>query len=102
MAMDQKGNEMTAKKSGNSLGQFMAKSAAPTAPVPTSLKATTPGAKKKRGEGERVAIAVRLEKEDWYRLHDYVNRQNTTMQELIIESLSATLVSKGFPPISGK
>lgn len=92
----------TTKKAGG-LSQFMAKAA----PGATALTTATPTAtdsgaknKKKRGEGDRVAIAVRLNKEDWYRLHDYVNRQNTTMQSLIIESLSATLVAKGFPPIS--
>lgn len=98
---------MTANKSGNSLSAFMAKAEAPATLNASTTKAkataTAQGAsKKKRGEGDRVAIAVRLGKEDWYRLHDYVNRQNTSMQELIIESLSATLVSKGLPPISGK
>ncbi|MGC9200239.1 MAG: hypothetical protein ACP5E5_15245 [Acidobacteriaceae bacterium] len=55
-----------------------------------------------RGKESRVGIAVRLDKEDWYRVHEYALRQGTSIQRLIVASLSDHMEKNGLPPLSGK
>lgn len=83
------------------------KSAQPVEPAeaaPNHETATKPKTKGKRdrGTGDRVAVAVRLQREDWFRLHDFANRTGTTLQSLIVQSLSKTMQDQGFPALQGE
>lgn len=83
------------------------KSAQPADPAePTSNQEAAanpkPKGKRDRGTGDRVAVAVRLQKEDWFRLHDFANRTGTTLQKLIVQSLSKTMQDQGFPALQGE
>lgn len=89
---------MAAKKPG--LSAF--KAAAQPAPASTTQATQSEPGERTRGKNERVSIAVRLGKEDWYRLHDFANRRGTSLQKLIVESLSKAMTDSGLPPISGE
>lgn len=92
------------KKSGGGLAAFKTEASAPaTRPAPKTQEKPdkVPGQRAARGTSDRVAVAVRLEKEDWFRLHDFANRNNTTLQALIVKSLSKTMEDMGFAALQG-
>jgi hypothetical protein len=55
-----------------------------------------------RGHLENVGVLIRLNREDWYRLHDFANRQGISLQKLVVASLTDYMQSKGVRPITGK
>lgn len=61
---------------------------------------TTP--KRTKGQKERVAVAVRLERDDWMRVHEFALHEGTSLQELIVSGLSMLMQSRGLRPLDGK
>lgn len=55
-----------------------------------------------RGTKSRVAIAVRLGRDDWYRVHDLAVREHESIQKLIILGLDSLMKQRGLPPLSGQ
>lgn len=78
--------------------------ALPTAGNQPTLLATeqanTTG-RKPRGQGDTVALTVRLKRSDWIRLHEIALAQGTSLQGLAEKGLSSVLQDMGLPPISG-
>ena len=93
-------------KTASSLAKFSVKQAdayptdQTTAPVVQSI-VVAPKVRR-RGEGKRVGIAVRLEHEDWYRVHDLAVREHSSLQDLIVTGLSEMMKQRGLPPLSGR
>lgn len=63
---------------------------------------TAPKPKRTRGQKERVAVAVRLEREDWMRVHEFALHEGTSLQELIVSGLNMLMQSRGLRPLTGK
>lgn len=81
---------MSTKSTG--LSAFTRKQAEPE-------KTATPPAGRKRGQGDTVALTVRLPRAEWARLHQLAVAQSTTLQSLAIEGFNAVLAKQGLPPI---
>jgi hypothetical protein len=91
-------NESARKKP--SLSDFAISEAAETPTTGQSLPSAGKTTRS-RGKGERVAIAVRLERDDWRRLHEYALHQGKSLQVIIIEGIQAHMKAQGVRPISG-
>jgi hypothetical protein len=92
---------MAKRKAAASLGAFGVK---PTS-APTDKKVITDTAEpeeRTRAKGEKVGVMLRLNREDWYRLHDFANRQGVSLQKLIVTSLVQYMQEKGVNPITGR
>lgn len=55
---------------------------------------------RKRGEGETVALTVRLARADWARLHALAVAEGVSLQALATEGLSKVFAEHGLPPIA--
>ena len=55
----------------------------------------------RRGQGEMVALTVRLPKADWMRLKNFAMLQGETLQTLAVSGLNRELIAKGQPPLGG-
>jgi hypothetical protein len=58
-----------------------------------------PQAGRKRGQGDTVALTVRLPRAEWARLHQLAVAQSTSLQALAIEGFDEVLAKQGLPPI---
>ncbi len=58
-----------------------------------------PRTKRKRGQGETVAITVRLTREQWERLHQFAISEGDSLQGLALRGLSLLLQNKGLSGI---
>ena len=85
------------KKEKPSLGQFGVKASESEAPL-----ATFEPMERTRAKGEKVGIVIRLNREDWHRLHDFANRQGLSIQRIVLTSLAQHMQAKGIKPISGE
>jgi len=79
---------MNAKPTG--LASFTRK---PTAP------ATAQATGRKRGQGETVALTVRLPRSEWARLHQLAVSEGTSLQTLAIRGLDRVFAEQGLPPM---
>ncbi len=55
----------------------------------------------RRGQGETVALTVRLHKADWMTLRQFAMTQGETLQTIAVNGFNRELVAKGHPPLSG-
>ena len=92
---------MAQKKANPSLSGFGVRSSVVEQQPVAGIDETTE-TNRTRGKGDKVAIAVRLNREDWIKLHDFANRQGLSMQQVIVFSLAHYMQVKGIPPISGR
>lgn len=72
-------------------------------PMPEAAEAPedkTAGAKKRRGEGDTVALTVRLSKADWMRLHQLAMAEGVSLQTLALAGFSKVLADHGLDPIA--
>jgi len=53
-----------------------------------------------RGKRDRVAIAVRLDREDWERASVFALKSGTSLQRLLVQGLSAQMEAAGEEPLS--
>lgn len=53
-----------------------------------------------RGKSNRVSMTVRLDRDDWGRVHAFAVRQGTSMQRLFVEGLSNLMIENGQPPLA--
>lgn len=54
---------------------------------------------RRRGQGETVALTVRLPRADWERLHQLAVSEGISIQQLAVMGLSKVFASKGLPGI---
>ena len=66
--------------------------------APSAAEKVT-GAKKRRGEGDTVALTVRLSKADWMRLHQLAMAEGVSLQNLALTGFSKVLADHGLDPI---
>jgi hypothetical protein len=74
-------------------------------PAPSGSQATetTPSQPERtRAKNERVLLSLRLNREDWYQLHDFANRQGSSLQKLMIAALAHYMQAHGVKPITGR
>jgi len=45
---------------------------------------------------------IRLNREDWHRLHDFANRQGLSIQRIVLTSLAQHMQAKGVKPINSE
>jgi hypothetical protein len=55
----------------------------------------------RRGQGEAVALTVRLPKADWMRLRQFAMIQGETLQTLAVKGFNRELIANGQPPLGG-
>ncbi len=55
---------------------------------------------RRRGEGETVALTVRLSKGDWMRLHQLAMSEGVSLQTLAVTGFSKVLAEHGLDPIA--
>ena len=56
---------------------------------------------KTSGRKKRVAVAVRLSQEDWYKATEFAMRGRSSLQTLFILGFSELMKQKGLPPLDG-
>jgi hypothetical protein len=54
---------------------------------------------RRRGQGETVALTVRLRRADWERLHQLAVAEGVSLQQLALTGLSKIFAGKGLPGI---
>ena len=91
---------MTKKPSG--LAAFTMKKPdqpAPMADVAGTAVATitTTAAKRGRGQGDTVALTVRIRRSDWTRLHQLAMSEGVSLQGLAVQGFSEVLAKHGLP-----
>lgn len=55
---------------------------------------------RRRGQGETVALTVRLSREDWERVHQLAVSEGVSIQWLSVEGLSKVFEERGLPALS--
>ena len=70
----------------------------PEAVTAAAIPARTGG--RRRGEGETVALTVRLSKGDWMRLHQLAMSEGVSLQTLAVTGFSKVLAEHGLDPIA--
>ena len=58
------------------------------------------GGKRSRGQGETVALTVRVTRGDWERLHQLAVHEGVSLQSLAMLGLSRVFTDKGLPPLT--
>lgn len=69
------------------------------------MKMTTPAGKqgatrRRRGEGNMVALTVRVTRDDWMRMHKVAISEGVSLQELAVRGISRELQNLGHEPLS--
>ncbi len=94
---------MAKRKATASLGEFGVKPLSTSASAGNQVAtATAEPEARTRAKGDKVGVMLRLNREDWYQLHDFANRQGISLQKLIVASLVQYMQEKGVKPITGK
>lgn len=81
---------MAAKPTG--LAAFTNKPSLSPEPGPVTFR-------RRRGQGETVALTVRVTRSDWERLHGLALSEGGSIQELATRGLSLIFAEKGLPGI---
>jgi hypothetical protein len=91
---------MNAKTKSTGLAAFTRKPAVTEAAgaSTTTTAAGLPGVRR-RGQGETVALTVRVPRAEWERLHQLAVSEGVSLQSLAILGLSKVFAEKGLPPI---
>ena len=64
---------------------------ASVAPSPSSSS----GSRKKRGQGDVVALTVRLSRTQWERMHTLAIQESVSLQELAIDAITDKFAKRG-------
>jgi len=73
------------------------------APVESLETETSPSQPERtRAKNERVLLSLRVNREDWYQLHDFANRQGSSLQKLMVAALVHYMQAHGVKPITGR
>lgn len=67
---------------------------------PETVAETPAGGKRSRGQGETVALTVRVTRSDWERLHQLAVHEGVSLQALALLGLSRVFTDKGLPPLT--
>lgn len=83
------------------LSAFAVKRTEPVAAQPDTAIPVTPdpAGKRRRGQGETVALTVRLSRTDWTRLHALALSEGVSLQTLATRGFSRVLAEHGLPGI---
>lgn len=68
--------------------------------VPAETASEAAAGARKRGEGETVALTVRVSRADWARLHQLAVARGVSLQAIAISGLSAELAKDGLPALT--
>jgi hypothetical protein len=73
-------------------------------PPMESLETETPPTQpeRTRAKNERVLLSLRINREDWYQLHDFANRRGSSLQKLMVAALAHYMQAHGVKPITGR
>ena len=73
-------------------------------PPMESLETETPPSQpeRTRAKNERVLLSLRVNREDWYQLHDFANRQGSSLQKIMVADLAQYMQAHGVKPITGR
>jgi hypothetical protein len=69
------------------------------APAQSEAAERPTAAGRRRGQGETVALTVRLPRAEWERLHQLAVSEGTSIQQLAVQGLSRVFKAKGLPGI---
>ncbi len=95
---------MSAKPTG--LAAFTkVKAPSPSAPADETEAAATTAPKKtktgrKRGQGEVVALTLRLPRGEWQRLHQLAAAEGVSIQAIAVDGISEMFAKHGLPPVT--
>jgi hypothetical protein len=67
---------------------------------PVTAAETPAAGKRSRGQGETVALTVRVTRSDWERLHQLAIHEGVSLQSLAMLGLSRVFTDKGLPPLN--
>ena len=93
---------MTKKPTGLAAFTSGARRPAPEETMPAAPKAAPApetGKRRGRGQGETVALTVRLSRHDWTRLHSLAISEGSSLQALAVQGFSELLARHGLPPM---
>ena len=90
---------MPKSKEPPSLRKFAIKPA-PLESLETEMSPSQP--ERTRAKNERVLLSLRVNREDWYQLHDFANRQGSSLQKLMVAALAHYMQAHGVKPITGR
>ena len=54
----------------------------------------------KQGMNNRIGVTLRLQAEDWERIHYLAIQERTKIQSLLLEGLNEILLKRGLPPVN--
>ncbi len=66
----------------------------------SSPEASPSKAGRKRAQGEKVALTVRVSRAEWARLHQLAVAEGVSLQSLALNGLSKVFAEHGLPPIT--
>ena len=69
------------------------------AAAPLEASAPEGGKRRGRGQGETVALTVRIARSDWTRLHALAMSEASSLQALAVQGFSEILTKHGLPPM---
>jgi hypothetical protein len=94
MEVDKGADKMTTKAKKNSgLASFSQKTTAKVAEVAENQDRV------RRGQGDTVAITVRLSKDQWMKLRQFAMSEGETLQTVAMNGFNRELQAKGMPPL---
>jgi hypothetical protein len=74
------------------LAAFTGKKAAVAEPVASAERV-------RRGQGDQVAITVRMSKDNWMKLRQFAMSEGETLQTIAMNGFNRELAAKGMPPL---
>ena len=76
------------------LGKFTSGPVAKS-PVNVSVEAGPSAARRRRGQGDTVALTVRLTRPQWERMHQLAIQEGTSLQDLAVEGIAHQFAERG-------
>jgi len=62
-------------------------------------KSGPPGLSRQRAKGETVALTIRVNREQWRRLHDLAVVEGLSLNQLALQGLTEILLKRGLKPL---
>jgi hypothetical protein len=75
------------------LGRFTAAAAARPAAAQSPEDGTSP--RRRRGQGETVALTVRLTRPQWEHMHQLALQEGTSLQDIAVEGIAGKFAERG-------
>lgn len=91
MEVDKGADKMTTKTKKGGLAAFSQKT--------TKAEVAVNQDRVRRGQGDTVAITVRLSKDQWMKLRQFAMSEGETLQTVAMNGFNRELAAKGMPPL---